>query len=245
MDTNTDITLDSLGGSSLPFSDEEITGIAPALTESNTLTASDRYSTTTPSSHYSPGVTSGLEEKALNLLGSGIAAESVAAALGVTPGRIAQLLSEETFSDEVSKLRYKSLQSHNVRDSKYDSLEDRLLEKLEKSLPLMIKPETILNAMTRVNAAKRRGQSAPAQVVNQQNIINLTLPTVLADKFSIDINNQVVKAGDQELLTMASGNLLKQVEVAQEDTAQKKIQQKVRKLLDSKNEESNVQEEGS
>lgn len=168
-----------------------------------------------PSNHYSPGVTSSLEEKALALLGSGISADSVASALGVTPGRISQLMAETAFAEEVSKLRYEALQSHNVRDNRYDRLEDKLLIILETSLPLMVKPSDIVNAMARVNAAKRRGQSAPAQVVNQQNIINLTLPTVIVDKFTIDMNNQVVKAGEQELLTMASGNLLKQVEEAE------------------------------
>lgn len=169
------------------------------------------------SSHYSPGVTTGLEEKAMNLLGSGIAAESVASALGVTPGRIAQLLSNEAFSDQVSKLRYISLQSHNIRDDKYDRLEDKLITKLEYSLPLMVKPGDILNAVKVVNSAKRRGQSAPQQVVNQQNIINLTLPVVIAEKFAMNVNNQVVKAGEQELLTMPSGNLLKQVEKAEQE----------------------------
>lgn len=238
MQPDSQITLDSLGGddsNDLPFSDEEIAGVAPALAESNS--DSNLPDTSLPSNHYSPGVTSGLEEKAMNLLGSGIAAESVASALGVTPGRIAQLLSKDAFSEEVARLRYASLQSHNVRDGKYDSLEDRLLGKLEKSLPLMMKPETILNALTRVNAAKRRGQSTPEQVVNQQNIINLTLPTVIADKFSLDINNQVVKAGEQELLTMPSGNLLKQVEDAQ--NAQ---EANGTAILEDK---SNVQEEGS
>jgi len=164
------------------------------------------------SNHYSPGATSSLEDKAMSLLGSGVAAESVASALGVTAGRIAQLLSDETFSAEVSKLRYKSLQEHNVRDGKYDSLEDKLIEKLRNSLPLMVKPADILNAVRVVNSAKRRGQSAPQQVTNQQNIINLTLPTIIANKFSVDMNNQVVRAGEQELLTLPSGALLKQIE---------------------------------
>lgn len=234
------ITLESLGANSpppdmtdTPFPEVE-TGVAEVTAEE----------LDTPSSHYSPGVTTGLEEKALNLLGSGIPAESVASALGVTPGRIAQLLSVDSFSEQVSRLRYKSLQSHNVRDGKYDSLEDILLDRLKKSLPLMIKPRDILDAVKTVNAAKRRGQSAPAQVINTQNIINLTLPKVIAEKFAVNISNQVVKAGEQELLTMPSGNLLKQVEdatTAKHQQAQQVIEQRVQDLLEDN---SNVQEEG-
>lgn len=219
--TDTNYTLESLGG----IEAEAAAELIPEKT----------YTQTSPSSG-TAGITSGTEERALALLGSGVNGEQVAAALGVTPGRIAQLLSEKHFSAKVADLRYATLQSHNVRDGVYDSLEDRLLGKLEKALPLLIKPESILNAMKIVNGAKRRGQSAPQQVTNQQNIVNLVLPIVITEKFSIDLNNQVIKAGDQELLTMPSGNLLKQVEAAQEVRAQ---------ALEHKGDTSNVQEAGS
>lgn len=163
------------------------------------------------------GVTSSLEEKALSLLGAGVHAEAVASALGVTPARISQLLSNEVFSKKVAALKYESLQKHNVRDAHYDSIEDKLLAKLEKSLPLMVKPESILKAISIVNGAKRRGSDKPAVVSNQQTIVNLVLPEVISNKFAIDLNNQVIKAGEQELLTMPSGDLLKRVEVKQQE----------------------------
>lgn len=189
-----DISIESLGGST--SSPEQ--SLEPSL--GNT---------------YKTGVTTSVEEKALSLLGSGVSAESTAAALGVTPARVSQLLSNEVFSNKVAALRYASLQKHNVRDGKYDTLEDQLLGKLEKSLPLLIRPESILKAIAVVNSAKRRGQDNPDQVVNKQNIVNLILPVAIAERFSVNINNQVTKAGEQELLTMPSGNLLKQVEEAQ------------------------------
>jgi hypothetical protein len=196
------ITLSSLGGA------------AQEPEQSFTESAPD-FQQHSPSSGAS-GLTSSVEDRALKLLGSGIQAEQVAAALGVTPSRIAQMLAQDHFASSVAKLRYAALQSHNKRDSAYDTLEDTLLVKLEKSLPLMIKPESILKAIAVVNGAKRRGQSAPAQTTNQQNVVNLVLPTIMVDKFAVDINNQVIRAGDQSLLTMPSGNLLKQVEEAEE-----------------------------
>lgn len=207
MNTNAEINLadeylELLGGIA-----EEVTS-APVELDTN---ADDNYNALTKGA---PGISSSIEERALSLLGAGINSESVASALGVTPARISQLLAEKHFSQAVSKLRYENLQKHNKRDDLYDSLEDKLLIKLEKSLPLLVRPETILKAMTVVNGAKRRGQSAPQQVSNQQNIVNLILPAVIAEKFTIDINNQVTRAGDQDLMTMPSGNLLKQVEDA-------------------------------
>jgi len=135
-----------------------------------------------------------IEDRVLNLLGQGIPAETVASALGVSPGRISQLLSDDIFSQKVVELRYSSLQKHNARDEKYDSLEDRLLERLEKTLPLMMKPETILKAIATINGAKRRGQSTPESITNKTTVVNLILPTKITQKFSVNENN--IQSGD-------------------------------------------------
>lgn len=204
--SGTSSILESLGGLAI---DPEVP------TQAELVTAQKEVATpSSPSNHYSPGQTSSTEEKALHLLGSGVGAEQVASALGVTPSRIAQLLAVESFAVQVAALRYESLQKHNKRDGAYDSLEDKLLEKLERSLSLMVKPETILKAIAIVNGAKRRGQSAPQQVTNTQNVVQLILPQIIAKQFTVNLDNQVIRAGDQELLTMPSGNLLKQVEEA-------------------------------
>lgn len=155
----------------------------------------------------SPASTS-TEDKALALLGSGVQPEQVASALGVTASRISQLLADEVFAGQVVSIRYENLQKHNVRDDAYDGIEDKLIEKLKSSLPLMFKPETILRAIQTINGAKRRGQSKPEQITDQQTIVNLVLPTQITQKFTTNINNQVVNAGGQNLQTMQSGNLL-------------------------------------
>jgi len=158
------------------------------------------------------GTTTSIEERALQLLGSGISVEVSANALGVTASRISQLLSEEQFADKVAILRYENLQKHNLRDTKYDNIEDRLLEKLEQNLAFLLKPQDILRAITVINNAKRRGQAAPEQVVNQQNVVTVSLPTTIIEKFTVNVNNQVIKAGDQGLHTISSGDLLKTVD---------------------------------
>ena len=218
------------------ITDSDLLASLGGLTEEVTSEPNNDKELAEPTSTHAPGVTSSIKERALALLGSGVHAESVAAALGVTPARISQLLAEDAFSAKVAQLRYENLQAHNKRDGSYDDLEDKLLSKLKSSLPLMVKPDTILKAINVVNGAKRRGQSTPQQVTNQQNIVNLILPTGIAEKFSVQINtqNQVIRAGKQELLTMPSGNLLKQVEEATEQ-----------RLLIESEQETNVQGEES
>ena len=149
------------------------------------------------------------QERALTLLGAGVPQEVVASALGVTPGYVSQLLSNEDFAAEVVQLKFKALTANNARDQNYNKMEDRLLEKLERSLPLIIRPETILGALKIVNGAARRGHDTASTIVDKQNIVSVLLPVQIIQQFTTNIHNQVIKTGDKDLLTIQSSELLK------------------------------------
>ena len=158
----------------------------------------------------------GITDRAMQLLGSGVPANAVASALGVTEGFISQLLSQEEFSNEVTNLKFAALSKHTARDASYDEIEDQLIAKLGKSVPLLIRPGDILGAIKIVNGAKRRGHDSTDSIVNQQNIVQITMPTQIIQEFTKNIDNQVITAGDQDLRTMQSGDLLKTVAPEQE-----------------------------
>ena len=150
--------------------------------------------------------------RALELLGSGVPQEAVASALGVTPAYVSQLLSDTAFAAEVTRRKYDVLSKHTERDGQYDKIEDSLLVKLEKALPLMFRPGDILGAIKVINGAKRRGVDSQESIVTQQNIVEITIPTQIVQQFTTNITNQVVKTGDIDLITIQSGDLLKSVE---------------------------------
>lgn len=147
------------------------------------------------------------EERALSLLASGIEPAVVAAALGVSVSRISQIVSEPAFAARLQEAKFTNLQKHNERDNNYDTIEDKLIKKLDNSLPFIMKPGEILGAIRVINAAKRRGISAPEHVNAQQTVVQLTMPVMLVQKFTTNIHNQVVTAGQQDLVTIGSKNL--------------------------------------
>lgn len=155
-----------------------------------------------------PTTTTVTREKALKLLGTGLGTEIVANALGVTPQAISNLLADESFAAQVAEIRFTALQSHTVRDNKYDELEDSLLDRFKASATMMFKPGEILRAIQVINAAKRRGVSAPEQLTQQNEVVQLTLPAQIVQHFTTNIQNQVITAGTQELLTVQAGTLL-------------------------------------
>lgn len=167
------------------------------------------------------------EQRALHLLGQGIIPEQAAAASGLSPSRISQLLSQEEFAAAVAERRFESLAKHNDRDEAYDALEDQLIERMKDCLPLMVRPHEILKAIQVINSAKRRGSSAPSSLTEQSTIINLILPTQVLTQFQLNQHNQVVSVSgetNQDLLTIQSGSLLNQIK-------QKHKQQEVQHVL--------------
>lgn len=158
--------------------------------------------------------TSSTRDQALELLGQGVSAEIVASALGVSASQISQYLADPEFAAAVTKQRYLSLQKNNQIDDKYTNLEAKLLEKFENSLIFLTNPDKILRAIQVINAAKRRGISAPQEIHKTEDIVPLVMPTVVQNIFTrnditVNINNQVVKAGDQDLVTIQSGSMNK------------------------------------
>jgi len=152
-------------------------------------------------------------EKAMKLLGNGYNAETVASACGVSASRISQLMSQDWFASKVAELRFNNLQKHNEIDNTYDEMEAKLLGNLKTVIPMMLRPMEILKAVSVINAAKRRGSSAPEQAQQHATIVNLTLPNTITQRFAVNANNQVVSVGvdngeQQTLVTIQSSNML-------------------------------------
>jgi hypothetical protein len=147
------------------------------------------------------------EERALALLGQSIAPGIVAEAVGVSESRISQLLSDPYFSARVADLRYLNLAKHSERDAKYDDTEDTLLQKLQDCLCYMVKPMEIIAAVRVINQAKRRNTAPIGASNTKAEVINLTMPVQIIQQYRVNGNNQVIQAGQQELITIQSAQM--------------------------------------
>ena len=154
------------------------------------------------------------EERALKLLGQGIDPGVVANAIGLTPAAISQMLSQDEFSKALATARYENLAAHTQRDNKYDSLEDQILEKLKESLCMIYDPMKLARLLQVVNGAKRRGTGIQELPQGQAQTIPLIMPVQIIQQFAKNIHNQVVRAGNQDLVTVQSGQMSKLLEAS-------------------------------
>lgn len=158
-------------------------------------------------------VAGSIKDQIRNLLGGGIPPRQVSLAVGCEESYISQLMQEEEFSQAVLAQNIIRLQSQSARDGKYDMLEDRLLEKLEQALPMMVNPDKILRAITVVNGAKRRGAAQDAPIAQITNVIHLNLPTMIVNRYQTNAQNEVVEVNGQGLVAMPANALLDRLKV--------------------------------
>lgn len=180
--------------------------------------------------------TTALEERALELLASGIAATSVANILGVDDSRISQLISQEEFATSLMEKKFERQQRYNVLDDKLDSLELQVIERLEDTIDVIHKPLELARMLQVLNTAKRRGTTAPTNVDNEKRtVVNLTMPVQIVNKFQVNAQNQVVRTEGQDLVTIQS-NALEGLAAADTAALQKQILQgRVRELTSPNN----------
>ena len=149
-----------------------------------------------------------MEQRAIKLLGSNTPVTAVAQACGVDHSRISQLMSNDDFAAEVNTLKFQNLQKHNDLDNKYDEMEKTVADMLSENIELLMRPGDQLRALSMLNNMKRRGVGSVDQGSTQGTVVTLLMPTMLVQKFTTNINNQVINAGNQTLETIQGSSLL-------------------------------------
>lgn len=137
------------------------------------------------------------------LLKQGVSRSEAAAKLDITPSAVTQLA--PSIATGVAT---------NPLDDQYDAIEKKLLDQLERTIPLLMRPMEISRVLTTINQAKRRG--GPLHTSNEApKVLQLTLPIAIQNRFVVNAQNQVVSAGAQDLVTLPSNNVAKLLEGTQ------------------------------
>lgn len=170
------------------------------------------------------------EERALKLLASGVTAANAAVALGISDSRISQLVSDESFASKLVALKFESLQKHNARDEEYDGIEDVLIEQLKLAIPMMMQPEKIARVLSMINSAKRRGASSPDSVLQKQQVVRLTIPIQILNRFSTNSAQQIISVNDEDMITVQSGRMNTLLEENQNELKSRRDSQTVENL---------------
>lgn len=146
-------------------------------------------------------------EKALAYLVKGVSPSQCAEALGISPSVISTLMSEEKFAETLAAKKFELSEKHNRHDDTLDELEASLVSKVKELIPMIVRPMELIRAASVVNSMKRRGAPAPIASEVAPVIVQLSLPTAILSRFTLNSHNQVIAAGDQDLVTIQSNKV--------------------------------------
>jgi hypothetical protein len=150
------------------------------------------------------------KDRMLTLLGSGLGPQEVATTLGCDQSYVSQQLMDEDFKALVLARRVEHLQAATERDKKINSIEDDLIQKLQDSIPYMLKSDQILRAFHVVNRAARRGASQGAAINITQNVVQLNLPPAARKLFTTSHTGEVVEVDSRSTSTKSLGELMRE-----------------------------------
>lgn len=154
---------------------------------------------------------SNAKDKALELLGAGLPNVVVANALGVSESLVSQWLSVDEFAVQVQQRKIQVLTEAKNRDSKWNTLEDKLLERLEELLPMLSNPMAVVQALRTVNGAVRRAAPQELGATAQATHVHLHMPALIAAKFTVNGNNQVVEVDGRNVSTMPANVVVEEM----------------------------------
>lgn len=153
----------------------------------------------------------GTEAQVLNLLEAGMNQAQVAAHLNISAGYVSQIANQQDIRTKVLDAHSKLLDEATERDQKYNKIEDKLLDKLEKSISTIYKPQDVLRALVAINKAERRGATSQqiAELANRKNesIVELDLPERVKAKFVRSKSKEIIEVNGRALITQDSRTL--------------------------------------
>lgn len=149
------------------------------------------------------------KQRIIQLMVAGVSDAQIADAVGITPQYLHELRGQDASFAHALEIAQAS-EAIQSSDRKLNTLEDKVRDRLDVAIDTVVDPMKLARVFQVLNGARRRG--APTQEVGGQHI-SITLPVTLINNIQAldgvvtDINKQVVKVGDTDLVTIQSNML--------------------------------------
>lgn len=152
----------------------------------------------------------GSAARILKYLISGCSNQQAADAVGVDVTYVKSLTREEDFSQQ---LKEGLLQKTNMLvkiDENYEQVELEMSDKLRQLTPSLMTPKDVLTTLKIINGLTRRSKGlseSEQSKLNAGQAVRLALPQVIINNFTTNINNEVVRVGADDLVTLNSASI--------------------------------------
>lgn len=149
----------------------------------------------------------------VRLLGDGHSQVAAAGALGISESRVSQLLEDPELRAEIAALRAMKLGRESRIEDKKASLEEKILDKLEKAIPLMALARPLeLARVLQIVAGARKPLGVERDVGQAGVQVSVLLPAgILGSKFKLSQMNEVIELEEGVPLVTAGPSKMREV----------------------------------
>lgn len=147
-----------------------------------------------------------MKDRIIEMLGNGIPAGAVAAAIGCSDSFVSQVLAEPGVAEQVQGLRAARFQEFAEQDATLETAEERALAKVASLIPFITKPAEAVRVYSVLNSAKRKTGQAISNTPTGT-IVQLQLPEQARVAFTISSDRQVVEIEGRSMATMPAKSL--------------------------------------
>lgn len=168
-----------------------------------------------------------VQEKVAGFLAQGLKPAQVASIVGLSPGRISQIVREPEFAPllAAAQQRYEVSSDDQAAaariNNKYLALEDRLIDQLDSQAACM-EPKDLIKALdvvaARQDRLKIRMAPAPA-AASTQVLVNISMPAHALPDYKVNSLNEIVSIDEKPMAPLAASSvrqLFKDMAPAQE-----------------------------
>lgn len=140
----------------------------------------------------------------LSALRSGFGEAQIAEALNVTVGAVEQVINAYGLREMAAK----NSKFENI-DSKINNLEDKVLDRLEKSLGFVTKPMELTRMLQVLNSCKRRSLAEGKNIPQDgAKLIQLNLPERMELAVTVNARNEVIGVNGRTMTTIKPARVL-------------------------------------
>lgn len=143
----------------------------------------------------------------IKFAGRGFKQVEIAKAVGVEESYVSQVLSTPEYAALVEQFAVAQSEENEKFDEKLDKTEATALDIVARKLNMATNLRDALNAATRLNAMKRRRDTAPATRAPQAQIVPLMLPQIAIVNYVANAQAEIVEVEGRTMLSASPSSL--------------------------------------
>lgn len=131
-------------------------------------------------------------DKILQAVVAGISQTAIAQMMNVSDGLISQVINTDEFQIRLRQKRATQMAQAAIRQEKLESLQDKLIDKVDNLIPFITKPTEATAALRAIAEVAKNNMPMTGETQEASNVVTIYMPTAIGVNFQLNSQNEVI-----------------------------------------------------